>query len=103
VNIYPAEIENVLATHPKIADVGVIGVPNEEWGEEVKALVELNEGVEPSDDVIAELGAYCRENLAGYKCPRSIEFRESLPRTDTGKLLKRELREPYWAGHEKKI
>jgi long-chain acyl-CoA synthetase len=103
VNIYPAEIENVLVQHPKVADVGVIGIPNEELGEEVKALVELPEGVEPSDELIAELGEYCRENLAGYKVPRSIEFRENLPRTDTGKLLKRELREPYWAGHEKKI
>lgn len=103
VNIYPAEIENVLVQHPKVADVGVIGVPNEEWGEELKALVELNEGVEPSDDVIGELAAYCRENLAGYKVPRSFEFRDALPRTDTGKLLKRELREPYWAGDEKRI
>jgi long-chain acyl-CoA synthetase len=103
VNIYPAEIENVLATHPKVADVGVIGVPNEEWGEEVKALVELNEGVEPSEAVIAELGEWCRERLAGFKIPRSIEFREQLPRTDTGKLLKRELREPYWAGRERRI
>ncbi len=103
VNIYPAEIENVLATHPKVADVGVIGVPNDEWGEEVKALVELNEGLAPSDGIVAELGEFCRENLAGYKVPRSIEFREQLPRTDTGKLLKRELREPYWAGREKRI
>ena len=103
VNIYPAEIENVLVQHPKVADVGVIGVPNEDWGEAVLALVELLPGAEPSDELIAELGAYCRENLAGYKVPRTIEFREALPRTDTGKLLKRELREPYWAGHEKKI
>ncbi len=103
VNIYPAEIENVLVQHPKVADVGVIGVPNEEWGEELKALVELGEGIEPSDELIGELAAYCRENLAGYKVPKSFEFRESLPRTDTGKLLKRELREPYWAGHEKRI
>ncbi len=103
VNIYPAEIENVLATHPKVADVGVIGVPNEEWGEELKALVELNDGVEASDDLIGELAAFCRENLAGYKVPKTFEFRETLPRTDTGKLLKRELREPYWAGHEKRI
>ncbi len=103
VNIYPAEIENVLATHPKVADVGVIGVPNDEWGEEVKALVELNDGVEQSDDVIAELGEWCRDKLAAYKIPRSIEFRQALPRTDTGKLLKRELREPYWAGRERQI
>ena len=103
VNIYPAEIENVLATHPKVADVAVIGVPNEEWGEEVKALVELNEGAEPSDELAAELTEWCRDKLAGYKIPRSIEFRPSLPRTDTGKLLKRELREPYWAGREKRI
>jgi long-chain acyl-CoA synthetase len=103
VNIYPAEIENVLQTHPKVADVGVIGVPNEDWGEEVKALVQLREGVEPTDSLIAELGEFCRENLAGYKVPRSMEFRTDLPRTDTGKLLKRELREPYWVGQEKKI
>ena len=103
VNIYPAETENVLLQHPSVADVGVIGVPSEEWGEEVKALVELNEGYTASDELIAELGAFCRENLAGYKVPRSIEFRDALPRTDTGKLLKRELREPYWAGHEKRI
>ncbi len=69
----------------------------------MKALVELNEGIEPSDDVVAELAEWCRERLAGYKVPRSIEFRENLPRTDTGKLLKRELREPYWAGHERRI
>jgi long-chain acyl-CoA synthetase len=78
-------------------------VPNEEWGEEVKALVELNEGAEPSDELAAELTEWCRDKLAGYKIPRSIEFRPSLPRTDTGKLLKRELREPYWAGREKRI
>jgi long-chain acyl-CoA synthetase len=103
VNIYPAEIENVLATHPKVADVGVIGIPNEDWGEEVKALVELNDGVEPSDELIGELGEFCRKNLAGYKVPRSFEFRDSLPRTDTGKLLKRELRDPYWSGRERRI
>ncbi|MEX0875132.1 MAG: acyl-CoA synthetase [Actinomycetota bacterium] len=103
VNIYPAEIENVILQHPSVADVGVIGIPNDDWGEEVKALVELNTGYEPSDELIAELGEYCRENLAGYKVPRSIEFREHLPRTDTGKLLKRELREPYWTGKERRI
>jgi long-chain acyl-CoA synthetase len=103
VNIYPAEIENVILQHPSVADVGVIGIPNEDWGEDVKALVELNTGYEPSDELVAELGEYCRENLAGYKVPRSIEFREHLPRTDTGKLLKKDLREPYWAGKERRI
>jgi long-chain acyl-CoA synthetase len=65
--------------------------------------VELNDAVEGSDELVAELGEWCRDSLAGYKIPRSIEFRESLPRTDTGKLLKRELREPYWAGRERRI
>jgi long-chain acyl-CoA synthetase len=97
VNIYPAEIEGWLAGHPAVADVGVIGVPNEEWGEEVKAVVELREDVEPSSQLADELIAHCREGLASYKVPRSVDFRATLPRTDTGKLYKRILREEYWA------
>ena len=97
VNIYPAEIEGYLAAHPAVADVGVIGVPNQEWGEEVKAVVQLREGVEPSAELADELIAHCRDGLAGYKVPRSVDFREALPRTETGKLYKRLLREEYWA------
>ncbi|HVM40049.1 MAG TPA: AMP-binding protein, partial [Acidimicrobiia bacterium] len=96
VNIYPAEIEAALVNHPAVADVAVFGVPNEEFGEEVKAVVEPAPGYEPSDDLVADLQRYCREHLAGYKVPRSFDFVEALPRTATGKLLKRTLRDPYW-------
>lgn len=96
VNIYPAEVEAVLITHPAVADVGVFGIPNDEFGEEVKAIVQLSEGSEGSDELASELVKFTREKLAGYKVPRSIEFRTDLPRTPTGKLVKRELRDPYW-------
>ncbi|MEL6982851.1 MAG: AMP-binding protein [Actinomycetota bacterium] len=104
VNIYPAEIEQVLGGHALVADVAVIGIPNEEFGEEVKAVVVLNDQAkQDTDATIATLGAYCRENLAGYKCPRSYDVAEELPRTGTGKVQKRRLREPYWADHERSI
>ncbi len=96
VNIYPQEAENVLALHPKVADVAVIGVPNEDMGEEVKAVVQVAEGVEPDDELAAELIAYCRSRLAHYKCPRSVDFDPELPRHPTGKLYKRLLRDRYW-------
>jgi long-chain acyl-CoA synthetase len=95
VNVYPAEAEAVLTTHPEVADVAVIGVPDEEWGETVKAVVELVDGSEPSADLAAELVGYCRERMAHYKCPRSVDFRDELPRTETGKLYKRLLKEEY--------
>jgi len=103
VNIYPAEIEGVLGGHELVADVSVIGVPNEEFGESVKACVVPNDGVQGDDDLAGTLAAFCRENLAGYKCPRSFDFLDELPRTGTGKVKKRELRAPYWEGHDKKI
>ncbi len=103
VNIYPAEIEGALGGHDLVADVTVIGVPNEEFGEEVKAIVVPNDGVEANDELQATLAAFCRENLAGYKCPRSFDFLEELPRTGTGKVQKRKLREHYWEGHERQI
>ena len=93
VNIYPAEIEARLLTHPAVADVGVIGVPNPEWGEEVVAVVQPRDGIAATTDLSRELIEYCRAELAGFKVPRSVVFREQLPRTDAGKLLKHLLRD----------
>ena len=94
VNIYPAESEQVLVEHPQVADVAVIGVPNRDMGEEVKALVVP---VDPADPPAGdELIAWCRERLAGYKCPRSVDIVETVGRTAMGKVNKRELRKPYW-------
>jgi long-chain acyl-CoA synthetase len=97
VNIYPREIEDVLIQHPVVADVAVFGIPNDEFGEEVKAVVELLEGHEPSDQLAGELLAHCREHLAGFKVPRSLDFTDDMPRLPTGKLYKRKLRERYVA------
>jgi long-chain acyl-CoA synthetase len=97
VNIYPAEIEGVLSAHPCVGDVAVIGVPDDEWGEQVKAIIELTAGSTPSDPLAADMIDYCRQNLAGFKIPRSIDFVDELPRTEAGKLYKRLLRDRYWA------
>lgn len=99
-NIYPAEIEAVLHAHPAVMDAGVFGIPNEEWGEQVHAVVQLKDGATATSE---ELEALCREHLAGYKVPRSFEFRDSLPRTESGKLLKRTLRDEYWKDHASRV
>ena len=103
VNVYPQEAENVLASHPDIYDVAVIGVPNEDFGEEVKAVVQLMDDVEASGQLAAELVEYCRERMAHVKCPRSIDFTDELPRLPTGKLVKRHLRDSYWEGTGSRI
>jgi long-chain acyl-CoA synthetase len=95
VNIYPAEAEGVLFSHPAVADVGVIGVPDSEWGEAVKAVVIAQSGYTPSPQLAAELIDYCRQHLAHFKCPRSVDFVGELPRLDNGKLYKHKLREMY--------
>ena len=95
VNIYPQEVENLLVMHPKVMDVAVFGIPNDDFGEEVKAVVQLFDRSEAEDAVAEELMAYCRDHLAKYKCPKSIDFIDDLPRTPTGKLIKRLLKEKY--------
>jgi acyl-CoA synthetase (AMP-forming)/AMP-acid ligase II len=99
-NVYPAEVENALFSHPDVADAAVIGVPDERWGEAVKAVVVLRPGAvfDP-----AALIAHCRERIAGYKIPKTVEVMDVLPRNPSGKVLRRELRAPYWAGRERNV
>ncbi|HKV20040.1 MAG TPA: acyl-CoA synthetase [Mycobacterium sp.] len=103
VNIYPQEAENLLVMHPKLVDAAVFGVPNDEFGEEVKAVVQPVDGVPVGPELEAELIEYCRANLAGYKCPRTVEFDAELPRDPNGKLYKRRIRERYWQGRSSRI
>jgi long-chain acyl-CoA synthetase len=103
VNIYPQETENLLVTHPSVLDAAVIGVPDEDLGEEVKAVVQLVDGVVGDDELERSLIAFCREHLAHFKCPRSVDFVDELPRLPTGKLYKGVLREQYWASHDTRI
>jgi acyl-CoA synthetase (AMP-forming)/AMP-acid ligase II len=99
-NVYPAEVERVLHHHPAVADAAVFGVPDEKWGEVMRAAVVRHPGQEATE---AELIAHCREHLAHYKCPKAVDFVESLPRNPSGKVLKRILREPFWAGRSRSL
>jgi acyl-CoA synthetase (AMP-forming)/AMP-acid ligase II len=99
-NVYPAEVENAVFGHPAVADVAVVGVPDEKWGEAVKAIVVLKAGVEPD---AADIIAWTKARIAGYKVPKSVDFIGELPRNPSGKILRRELREPYWAGHSRRV
>ena len=99
-NIYPAEVENALMSNPDIIDAAVIGIPDEKWGESVKGFVVLKDGAKLSEvDIIS----YTKTQIAGYKCPKSINFIDILPRNPSGKVLRRELREPFWEGIERKV
>jgi acyl-CoA synthetase (AMP-forming)/AMP-acid ligase II len=99
-NVYPAEIEAALEHDPRIADVAVIGIPSEEWGEAVHAVVVPQPGAGLAE---ADVIAFAREHLAGYRVPRSISFLDEIPRTGSGKILKRVLREPFWRGRERRV
>ena len=103
VNIYPAEVDAVLLHHPAVADVATVGIPNSEWGEEVRSVVLLKNTDEASEAMSAQLVAFCLEDLAKFKCPRKIDFVDQLPRYDTGKIIRRQVREKYWQGVDKKI
>jgi long-chain acyl-CoA synthetase len=99
-NIYPAEVENCLMSHPGIADVAVVGVPSDKWGETVHAMVVKAEGADPTpEDIIA----FARERIAPFKCPTGISYIDALPRNPSGKILRRELREPFWVGRERNV
>jgi long-chain acyl-CoA synthetase len=103
VNIYPAEIESELACHPAVGDVAVFGIPHADWGEEVKAVVQPAEGLTGGPELTSELLAFLGARLARYKLPRTIDYVAELPRDPNGKLYKRRLRDPYWAGHDRAI
>lgn len=103
VNIYPAEIESELACHPSVADVAVFGIPHDDWGEEIKAVVEPIPGVVPDDALTASILDFATQRLARFKLPRSIDYLEAMPRDPNGKLYKRHLRDPYWAGRDRQI
>jgi long-chain acyl-CoA synthetase len=103
VNIYPAEIEGELVMHPAVADVAVFGVPDEQWGEAIKAVIQPADGIEPDEELTAEILGFAAERLAKYKLPKIVEYMAELPRDDNGKLYKRKLRDLSWAGRERAI
>ncbi|MEL6874964.1 MAG: hypothetical protein AAGM33_05750 [Pseudomonadota bacterium] len=100
-NVFSAEVESAISTHPDVAGVAVVGIPSEQWGEAVHAIVIPKQGSTPDEQSII---AHCKGQIAGYKCPRSIDFRsEPFPLSGAGKVLKRELRAPYWEGQERSV
>nr|WP_242404719.1 AMP-binding protein [Novosphingobium sp. MBES04] len=99
-NVYPAEVENAIYGHPAIAEVAVIGVPDARWGEAVKAVVVLKPGAEAQE---ADVLAFARTRIGGHKVPKSVDFVDSLPRTPSGKVMRRKLRDPYWEGRERGV
>jgi long-chain acyl-CoA synthetase len=103
VNIYPAEIESVLCGHPKVGDVAVFGIPDEDWGEQVKAVIEPAPGAEAGPELAQDILAFCKQHLAAFKVPKTVDFMPQLPRDPNGKLYKRKLRDPYWAGRDRAI
>jgi long-chain acyl-CoA synthetase len=102
-NIYPAEIESVLLSHPKVGDAAVFGIPHDDWGEEVKAVIEPAEGVEADDALAEEILLFCAGKLAKFKTPKTIDFTTEMPRDPNGKLYKRKLRDPYWEGVQRAV
>ena len=99
-NVYPAEVENAVYSHPDVSDVAVVGVPDEKWGEAIKAFVVLKPGANQDEKAIID---FSRTQIASYKCPKTVDFIDTLPRNASGKVLRRELREPYWAGKSKAV
>ena len=99
-NVYAREVEEVLYTHPTVREAAVVGVPDDKWGEAVKAIVALKPGTSATEK---ELIAYCKQNMTSYKKPQSVEFMPELPKSAVGKILKRELKEKYWQGYERRV
>jgi long-chain acyl-CoA synthetase len=103
VNIYPQEIDNEIIKHPAVEDSCAIGVPNTEWGEEVKVVLMLKPGYEPSPALTAEIMTFARDHLAGFKVPRSVDYVDDLPRSPAGKIQRKKVRDPFWAGSKVQI
>jgi long-chain acyl-CoA synthetase len=103
VNIYPQEIDNELIRHPAVRDSCTVGVPNDEWGEEVRAVISLHPGHAPSDELASELMVFARRNLAGFKTPKAVDFVDEIPRSAAGKVQRKQVREPYWADRGRQI